>query len=777
MFNLKIRGRMLSGYFIILGIMLFLGFTTLFSLKSIKGNFKWVIHTDVVLRNIEKLQKIVIDMETGQRGFLLAGDDEFLEPYQKGWLQFQALIKEQKKGVSDNPSQVERLQEIERNLVQWKTTVAEPEILLRRQVTKGEVEYKEIVTIVQKANGKKLMDQMREQFDKFAQIEIALIKKREYETHSSLDLSRMVTIGTLVLASLFSIFIALFITRSITKPLYSIMSSMTNIEKKGDFFTKINISSQDEVGQVAMAMDNMMKVFRSMLEDIKILSEAAVAGRLSTRSSTENYTGDFKKIVSGINDTLDAVTIPLNVASDYVGQIANGSIPNEITDNYNGDFNTIKNNLNLIIKNLNAFFSEAEKMQKEQDGGDIDYVMPAQQYRGSYKQMIELTNQLVSSNINITKKIIDTINSYAKGNFEVQMERLPGKKVFINDALDMLKGNMKAVNNEIQIIFNRAAEGDLTVRGNTDVFDFKFYSDMINNINTILDRVSEPIRQAMDTMKEFADGNLNVEMKGDYKGEFFKLKSSINQTIQQIKNVITKLNSIALEVANNSEKVSNTANHLSSGASEQAASVEESSASIEEITATIFQNNENAKVTNNISQKASSKAEEGGKAVVDTIKAMEEITKKIHVIEEIASQTNLLAVNASIEAARAGEHGLGFSVVATEVRKLAEGSKTAAKDIVELATSNLVIAKNAGKLIEEIIPDIMKTADLVQEISSASDEQKTGMEQINSSMSQLSEITQTNSQSAENLSNASETLKQQSAELKTTISYFKTDHL
>ncbi len=275
---------------------------------------------------------------------------------------------------------------------------------------------------------------------------------------------------------------------------------------------------------------------------------------------------------------------------------------------------------------------------------------------------------------------------------------------------------------------------------------------------------------------EISRGNLTTSVVVS-QGDTRSLAASMKSMIESLRGVVIHVADASSMVTKSSSEINHSAQQLSQGATEQAASAEEVSSSMEQMGANISQNSDSAREAEKISLQAAQHAENGGKEVDKTVVAMREISDKINIIDEIARNTNLLALNAAIEAARAGDHGKGFAVVASEVRKLAERSQLAAGEIAELSRSSVEVAERAGEMINGIIPDIRRTADLVQEISAASMEQNSGANQINQALGQLDQVVQQNASASEEMASMSEELNGQAEQLQQTVAFFRVDEI
>jgi methyl-accepting chemotaxis protein len=457
----------------------------------------------------------------------------------------------------------------------------------------------------------------------------------------------------------------------------------------------------------------------------------------------------------------------------------------------------------IIGKPLKAMEKAAGQLAIGDVNVEID--LDSKDELGALAQSFRVVAEVIKDRAEIAQKI-------AAGDVALTVQPKSEKDLLGKSFVLMVESLRKLVS-EAQALAAGALAGKLTVRGNADQFQGG-YREIINGFNNTLDAVMGPLNVAANYVERISKGDMPQQISETYHGEFNAIKNNLNALIGAMGDVtsvaeeiahgnltvavrerspqdklmqaligmvggltrtVTEIRGIAGEVNSASQAISTSSVQVSNGASAQAASAEEASSSMEEMVSNIKQNADNAQQTDRIATKSARDAQESGKCVVGAVAAMKEIASKISIIEEIARQTNLLALNAAIEAARAGEHGKGFAVVAAEVRKLAERSQKAAAEINQLSGTTVIASGKAGEMLDKLVPDIQKTAELVQEITAASKEQDTGAEQINKALQQLEKVIQQNASAAEEMASTTEELTGQADQLVTALGFFKTE--
>ncbi|MFZ5766408.1 MAG: MCP four helix bundle domain-containing protein [Thermodesulfobacteriota bacterium] len=601
----------------------------------------------------------------------------------------------------------------------------------------------------------------QEAIDKLMESKIEQARLTAEQNTQDANRSSAIMTALLVMGVLLAVGLGLLIARIVMRQLGADpkeVGEIANLVGKGDLSREISLAAGDS-SSVMAAMKKMVEAIRALSNDAAMLAEAAVAGQLATRADADRHQGDYQKIVIGVNDTLDAVIGPLNVAAEYVDRISKGDIPPAITDSYNGDFNEIKNNLNNMVRMMSDLLRQTDSIIRAAADGELDKRADVTLFVGSWQQLVKGINDIVTNIVNPLMVTSDYVDRVSKGDMPpVITDTYKGQYNLIKNNLNIL---IEATNSIIANV-RQVSQGNLMVtlkkRSAND--------ELMESLSAMVANLKEVAASA----KQVAQGNLMVELKK--RSDNDELMESLSDMVARLKEVVMEVQTAADNVAAGAQEMSATAQNMSQGATEQAASAEEVSSSMEQMASNIRQNTDNAMQTEKIAVKSATDAREGGKAVSETVTAMKQIATKISIIEEIARQTNLLALNAAIEAARAGEHGKGFAVVASEVRKLAERSQSAAGEISKLSTSSVAVAEQAGEMLTKMLPDIQRTAELVQEISAASREQDAGAEQINKAIQQLDQVIQQNAGASEEMASTTEELSSQAEQLKGTIAFF-----
>ncbi len=634
--NMKFKTQLIFGYAVILIAMAVISSTVYSNVKHLITISGWVEHTHKVIGEAEKIVASLVDQETGVRGFLVTGIEEYLEPYNGGQQIFSKTITALKQTVNDNPAQVSRLEKVEAMAGDLDKEFSAAAIELRRVVVQGEKAAMHFKEVRSRIIGKQIFDSLRGVLGGI---------DSKFERADDLMGRHLIALTTM---------------------------DMVNMET-------------GQRGFLLTGLEESLEPYHGGKESLK--------GHLS---ELRDYVNNYPHFGVSLSD-IDEIE---KVANSWMEKAANPEIEAR------REMNKVKASMDDII----AFMG-----------------------KGTGKKYMDQLRVMLNEFVTIEAGLLDVRSKEAK------------------DTADMTT-NISIFGTLIAI-----AIGIIVV---------------IFITRSLMGRLGGEPAVVVDMARKISEGDLT--MKFDSSTSRVGLYGAMVEMVEKLREVVGNVRSSSDNVASGSTEISASSQQMSQGATEQAAAAEEASSSMEEMASNIRQNTDNARQTDQIASKAAQDAQEGGKAVSQAVTAMKEIADKISVIEEIARQTNLLALNAAIEAARAGEHGKGFAVVASEVRKLAERSQTAAGEINQLSSSSMQVAEEAGVMLNKLVPDIQKTAELVQEITAASNEQNSGAEQINKAIQNLDNVIQQNASAAEEMSSTSEELNSQAELLQDVIAFFRT---
>ena len=672
---------------------------------------------------------------------------------------------------------------------------------------------------------------------------------------------------------------------------------------KGEIPVKISTVYNGDFNILINNLNICIDAINNLITDADMLAKAALEGKLNIRADIDKHSGDFRKIILGVNATLDSVVKPIQTASRYIVSIGKGEIPGKVKEEFVGDFNELKDSIdacidglqglieasdvmkqltvndfskkagtnyfgifkqnaisvNTIIEslesllrlfleisagNLNSYeeikrrgklsendkltpailkmmenikelIIDAEKLNIAAIEGKLSVRTDVTKHQGEYRKIIEGMNKTLDAvvvPINTTAQYIEKIS---RGDLSKSIsEEFPGEFNNLKDNLNICISSINSLISDADMLASSALDGKLAARADINKHHGD-YRKIIEGINKTLDAVIIPLNEGVDAMKLLSKGDFTVHIESNYKGDLALIKENLNIMTQAINRALNEVNDAVMATTSASNEISSSTEEMAAGTHEQTQQATEVAGAVEEMTKTIMENTRNASIAADTAKRAGQKALEGGKIVADTINGMNRISEVvkisattvhelgkssdqigeiIQVIDDIADQTNLLALNAAIEAARAGEQGRGFAVVADEVRKLAERTTKATKEIASMikkiqadtlgavasmdegtkqVETGRLQADKAGIALKEIIEEANKVVDFVSQVAAASEQQSAAAEEISKSIEAISSVTQETASGTQQIAHAAEDLNRLTLNLENLVNQFK----
>ena len=564
----------------------------------------------------------------------------------------------------------------------------------------------------------------------------------------------IIAFGVLLVAA--AVIIAVYIIRSITRPIDRLKKS-SRVVAQGNFSVTMRTNDTDELGELSNAMADMTDAVKDIVQDLtKAYNEYMKIGNMNYQIDDSKYQNSFKEVVVLINTLLMQTTKDIMSMGDVLTHISDGDFSVSVEESdWPGEWAALPRTVNALTVNLKGVEYETSAMiESVAAKGDLNFKTDEAKYKGDWKKIMQGLNQIAAA-VDAPLKVLDVaFKEMKEGNFD-----------------------LSDIDKRIE-----ASGFDANVENYKGIF-----KDIMASFNMTLEDVASYIIELEQVLAQMADGDFRNKIERHYAGQFDFIRRSVNNIAGTLHKTMSEISTAADQVLSGASQISTSANDLASGAQEQASSIEELNAAIEVLNQQTQQNADNALNANKLSSLSATNAQEGNSAMNQTVEAMTQIKESssnisqiIKTIQDIAFQTNLLALNASVEAARAGEHGKGFAVVAEEVRTLAGRSHDAVNETTTLIQESINrvefgsrIAETTSNSLDAIVVSAGEVSEVIDSISTASQEQATAIEQVSDGLVQISKVTQSNSAVSEETAAAAEELNSQADLLRQLVSFFK----